>query len=163
MNFYTIKIYNQITIINFLFSFYFLETLRLYPPVATIHRQSAIDYNLPNGSIMPAGTRLLIPVLGFHRDADVYPNPLKFDPNRFSETEKSKRNSFYFLPFGEGPRGCIAMRYGFLQTKLVLALLLKNYQFNVCDQTVIPLKVNSLGLVHVPKGPIWLNLEAIGK
>jgi cytochrome P450 len=53
------------------------------------------------------GTKLLVPILGLHHDSKYYPDPERFDPERFSEEEKRKRPKFSYLPFGEGPRMCI--------------------------------------------------------
>jgi cytochrome P450 family 6 len=53
------------------------------------------------------GVQILLPVLGLHHDPKYYPDPEKFDPERFNEVEKKKRPQFSFLPFGEGPRICI--------------------------------------------------------
>lgn len=80
------------------------ESMRLNPPVALIFRESNNDYKLPNGSTLPKGCQVIIPVLGLHRDSDIYPNPLKFDPDRFSREEKTKRHPFAFIPFGEGDK-----------------------------------------------------------
>ena len=48
--------------------------------------------------------------MGIQHDPEYYPNPEKFDPERFSEANKSKRRPCTFLPFGDGPRNCIGMK-----------------------------------------------------
>ena len=53
------------------------------------------------------GTKIWVPILGLHHDPKYYPDPERFDPERFSEEEKKKRPHFSYLPFGEGPRNCI--------------------------------------------------------
>lgn len=56
---------------------------------------------------IPKGTSVAIPVFGLHRDSNIYPNPEKFDPERFSEENIKTRHPYVYLPFGEGPRICI--------------------------------------------------------
>jgi cytochrome P450 family 6 len=53
------------------------------------------------------GIQIQIPVYALHHDPKYYPDPERFDPERFSEEEKRKRPQFSYLPFGEGPRICI--------------------------------------------------------
>jgi len=78
------------------------ESMRLNPPVATIHRELNCDYQLSNGATLPKGLQVIIPVLGFHHDNDIFANPHIFDPERFSQEEKKKRHAFSYIPFGEG-------------------------------------------------------------
>lgn len=78
------------------------ESLRLNPPVTTIHRIVTKDYKLPNGEIFKEGNLVVIPNLAFQRDPDIFPDPMIFDPERFNEETKKTRNSFSSLPFGEG-------------------------------------------------------------
>lgn len=135
------------------------ETIRLFPPLSTITRDSSKVYKLPNGSTIPVGTRITIPVLGFHTDPDIFSDPEKFDPSRFEESTAANRHPFSFLPFGEGPRSCLGQRFGLLQTKLGLAKLIHQYLFETSDKTTIPVKV----LNYTPTlGPedVWLRVSS---
>jgi cytochrome P450 len=57
--------------------------------------------------VVEKGTQILIPVMALQNDPKYYPDPEKFDPERFNEEEKKKRPPCTYLPFGEGPRICI--------------------------------------------------------
>jgi hypothetical protein len=50
---------------------------------------------------------IFIPIIGLHRDPNYYPDPERFDPERFSEDNKHSINPTTYLPFGLGPRSCI--------------------------------------------------------
>lgn len=86
----------------------FAETLRKYPVVPFLNRELINDYTFENSKIIiPKGLKIWIPVYGIHHDPDIYPNPEKFDPERFSEDKIKKRHPMHYLPFGHGPRNCI--------------------------------------------------------
>lgn len=73
-----------------------------------MNRICVADYNIPDTDILiEKGTMLVIPVLGLHRDEEYFPDPERFDPERFSKENKRKIPQFSYLPFGEGPRICI--------------------------------------------------------
>ncbi|XP_058449379.1 uncharacterized protein LOC131429329 [Malaya genurostris] len=137
------------------------ETLRMYPPVATLHRITSKPYKLPNGSILPKGTGVLIPNLAFQHDPENFPEPLQFRPERFMEGEKEKHHHFSYLAFGEGPRICIGMRFGLLQSKMGIALLLRSYRFRTCSKTAIPLEIDTVALIQGPAGEVWLGIDKI--
>lgn len=87
---------------------FFTETLRKYPPGSFLTRQCTKDYPLPKSRhVFRKGEMVTISILGLHRDPEYYPDPMKFDPERFSSEEVAKRHPYTFLPFGEGPRICI--------------------------------------------------------
>lgn len=77
-----------------------------------INRKTLQPYKIPGTDItLDKGILCWISVMGLHRDPELYPDPEKFDPERFSEKEKLQRHPFTYLPFGEGPRICIGAVY----------------------------------------------------
>lgn len=82
-----------------------LETLRLSGPVSLLLRVASRDYEIPKSHlIIKKGTLTFVPVYAIHNDPELYPDPSKFDPERFSEKNKSMRHPMAFIPFGDGPR-----------------------------------------------------------
>lgn len=84
------------------------ETLRMYPPLGYLNRIPNETYKVPNFDlVIEKGTPIYIPMLGLHYDPEYFPNPNKFDPERFNEENKRDRPACVYFPFGEGPRACI--------------------------------------------------------
>ena len=84
------------------------ETLRMYPPLGYVNRMPNETYKVPNlDLVIEKGTPVYIPMLGLHYDPEYFPDPDKFDPERFNEENKRNRPSCVYLPFGEGPHQCI--------------------------------------------------------
>jgi cytochrome P450 family 6 len=138
------------------------ETLRKYPPLPGLNRVCTKDYHVPGTDfIIEKGTKVMIPVLGIQRDPEHYPDPEKFDPERFSEENKKTRHPYTFLPFGEGPRICIGLRFGMVQTKVGLTILLKNYKFSLGSKTALPLKFDPKSFIMTTEGGIWLDYATI--
>ncbi|CAL1529345.1 unnamed protein product [Lymnaea stagnalis] len=110
------------------------ETLRHYPPAAIITRRAEATYHY--GSItIPKGAGILIPIETIMMDPRNYPDPTKFDPDRFSDENKVKRDPLTFLPFGYGPRHCIGMRLAYLELKVGLVHVLRKVKFELNDRT----------------------------
>lgn len=138
-----------------------LETLRKHPPVGVLPRVCTKNYQVPDSDlIIEAGTRVSIPVFSIHRDPDHYPDPETFDPERFNEENKANRHPFSYMPFGEGPRTCIGLRFGKLQSKVGLCCVLRNYKVTLNGKTSLPIEYET-GFISAVKGGVWLNLKAI--
>ncbi|XP_011875039.1 PREDICTED: probable cytochrome P450 6a14 isoform X2 [Vollenhovia emeryi] len=135
------------------------ETLRKYPPIPFLNRICTKDIALPMNINLPKGTSITIPVLGFHRDPSIYPDPDKFDPERFNADVVADRHPYAYLPFGEGPRVCIGARFGYIQTKVGLVSLLSRYKFHLDPQTRVPLIFNEGAGVLSVKGGVHLFIE----
>nr|QCY41329.1 cytochrome P450 6PZ1 [Phenacoccus solenopsis] len=134
------------------------EALRKYPPAGILMREANKNYKIPNTKIIiPANTAIIIPVFGIHRDAKYYDNPEEFRPERFTEREKAKRPHYTYLPFGEGPRVCIAERFAKMQVKIGLVYMLKDFSYHLSPKMKFPLEFEkNFGLLTVRNG-IWLQ------
>uniref|UniRef100_T1H4Z5 Cytochrome P450 n=1 Tax=Megaselia scalaris TaxID=36166 RepID=T1H4Z5_MEGSC len=97
------------------------------------------DYKVPNTKyVIEKGVMVMIPIDSIHHDENIYPNPEKFDPDRFTEENMKTRHPMTWLPFGDGPRNCIGLRFGKMQAKIGLISLLSKFKFSVCPETENP-------------------------
>ncbi|XP_058126923.1 cytochrome P450 4d2-like [Anopheles coustani] len=103
------------------------ESLRLLPPVSFIGRRLVDDVEI-NGITVPAGTDITIPIYVIHRNPDVYPEPERFDPERFSEQSTQRRGPYDYIPFSIGSRNCIGQRYALMEMKVTIVRMISHYQ-----------------------------------
>lgn len=106
------------------------ESFRLFPPIWTLTRRTVKDYRAGEHFI-PAGTFVGISQYMVHRDPAYFTNPSVFDPSRWTAEEEAKRPDFSYFPFGGGPRGCIGEGFAVMEMKMVLGMLLKEWEFAV--------------------------------
>ncbi|KAM7344112.1 uncharacterized protein ACRADG_010944 [Cochliomyia hominivorax] len=139
------------------------ETLRLYTILPIISRMALNDYVVPGHSnyVIKKGMNISIPACAIHRDQDYYSQPDKFNPDHFAEDVVAQRESCVYLPFGEGPRNCIGMRFGKMQTIAGLVMLLRNFKFSVCDQTEILLTYDKKSFMLSSEKGIYLKVTKI--
>lgn len=102
----------------------FKESLRKYPPVFMFGRV-AIEPVVIGDWALDAGTVVLVSPFAVHRRASLYPDPERFDPDRFLPEAEAARPRTAFLPFSWGPRTCIGNHFALLEGPLVLATLLR--------------------------------------
>ncbi|KAJ3128339.1 Cytochrome P450 4V2 [Nowakowskiella sp. JEL0407] len=134
------------------------EAMRLYPSASTTGVRKAmkdvnITYrdmkNVERSFFVSKGTLAVVDIFGMHRDPVYFPNPLEFDPSRFQS-----ENQPAWLTFGTGPRQCIGMQFSLIEQKVVLSMLLRNFEFDLVlneDGSVPPYKTGSFGLLR-PEG-----------
>lgn len=80
----------------------------MHPPVPVLNRVCTKKYTFPDSNVtLNTGDKVIIPIYSLHYDPNYYPNPEVFDPERFSEENKTSRPNGTFIPFGDGPRICI--------------------------------------------------------
>jgi cytochrome P450 len=107
----------------------FSETLRLYPPVWVIARSCVQPYVIA-GYRIARGAIVIAPQYVVHRDARFYPDPLRFDPERFA-VEKKDRPRFAYFPFGAGSRQCIGEGLAWMEGVLALATMVRDWRFSL--------------------------------
>ncbi|CAN8009081.1 unnamed protein product, partial [Ixodes pacificus] len=106
------------------------ESLRMFPPGPRLERSSPSDYVLGDTGIkIPKDCPIAVPVYAMHHDPDYFPDPSKFDPDRFSEENIDSIRPYTYLPFGAGPRNCIGMRFALEAVKLSLLHSVHSVQF----------------------------------
>ncbi|XP_065366573.1 probable cytochrome P450 6a21 [Calliphora vicina] len=139
------------------------ETLRLYCPLPALNRVALEDYVVPGhpNFVIKKDMPVVIPAISIHRDEQYFPNPDKFNPENFSADQVALRDSVLYLPFGEGPRNCIGSRFGKMQIIIGLALLLKNFKFCACQETLIPMKYDKENFMVTPDGNLYLKATKV--
>lgn len=113
------------------------ESMRLYPPIHIGNRVAATDLTFQNYRI-PAGTRVVYSIYLTHRHPGYWPDPDRFDPERFSDEENRKRVPYTYLPFGGGPRNCIGAAFAQVEVKVVLSRILQTYELSLDRDNVRP-------------------------
>ncbi len=108
----------------------FAEGLRLYPPVWVMSRMAVEDYDF-QGVPVRKGTLLIAPQFAVHRDPRFWPDPLRFDPSRFTKEAKANRPKLAYFPFGAGSRQCIGEGLAWMEGVLALAVIVQQWRLHL--------------------------------
>mmetsp|Transcript_11180 Transcript_11180/g.25902 ORF Transcript_11180/g.25902 Transcript_11180/m.25902 type:complete len:191 (-) Transcript_11180:415-987(-) len=108
------------------------ESLRKYSVVPLVVRRVVGPLDLGDDHKLDRGETLIINIQAVHHSPSLWPEPMKFDPHRFTE---STPKPYSFLPFIEGPRNCLGQHLAMLESKIVLSLLTQRYTFSMPDQS----------------------------
>ncbi len=108
----------------------FKESMRLVPPLMMLPRRSLEPVEIA-GTALPPRSLVFVSVYAQHYRADVYPDPERFDPDRWLPAAEAKRHRSAFLPFGAGPRVCIGQHFAMMEGPIVLATLLSRLRFEI--------------------------------
>ena len=106
------------------------ESMRLYPPAWAMGRYARADFRLGE-FVLPAKTTVLMSQFVTHRDARFFPDPLRFDPERFTAEAKSRRTKLTYFPFGAGVRQCIGESFAWMEGVLLLTTLAQKWKLRL--------------------------------
>jgi cytochrome P450 len=108
----------------------FAESMRLYPPAWGLGRKAIRDEDI-GGYRVPAGAYVLMSAFVTQRDERFFPDPLRFDPDRFTAEAKASRHKFAYFPFGGGARQCIGEPFAWMEGVLILATLAQQWRLRL--------------------------------
>ncbi|XP_037936329.1 probable cytochrome P450 308a1 [Teleopsis dalmanni] len=141
------------------------ETLRLYPVMAALLKHCTKPFTLQpqkqggKAFTVPKGMVMVIPVKAIHYDENLYPEPLKFQPDRFIDANEKQRLGCMYLGFGEGPRMCPGTRLALAQSKAGLVTLLSKYFVYLAGKTKNPLKISTTTFLTAADDGIWISFK----
>jgi len=126
----------------------FAESMRLYPPAWTMGRRVLANYDV-SGYVLPANSIVLVSQWVMHHDPRYFPDPFKFDPERWTAEAREARPKFSYFPFGGGPRVCIGEQFAWMEGALLIATIAQQWRMRLAsDQIVEPRAMITLRPKH---------------
>jgi len=111
------------------------EALRMHPPLFMLIRVVMKPFTYKDHHLEP-GTWIVISPTIAHRIAEVFPEPMRFDPDRFAPPRLEDKQDYAFIPFGGGRHKCMGNAFALLQVKAILAVLLRRFEFELVSSDV---------------------------
>ncbi len=115
------------------------ESMRRYPPAWVIGRRVIADYRVGEHTL-PAGSICMLSQYVTHHDPRWYPDPMRFDPDRWTPEAQEQRPKFAYYPFGSGPRVCIGEGFAWMEGILLLATLAQHWRMRLSPEQKIAMQ-----------------------
>ena len=106
------------------------ESMRLYPPAWLVGRRAVNEYRIGDYCV-PRRSIIVMSQWIVHRDARHYPDPERFDPDRWTPEFKTTLPRFAYFPFGGGPRQCIGESFAWMELVLLVATIAQRWRFEL--------------------------------
>lgn len=142
------------------------ESMRLYPPAWVLMREASADVEVGGGGgpgkgvLLPAGSVSVVSQWVTHRDPRWWPDPARFDPDRWLDAAaKEARPRYAYFPFGGGPRNCIGESFAWTEAILILVALAQHWRMT--DVTTRPMRLLPTITLR-PRDPVWVKLRSRG-
>ncbi|MBT2467046.1 cytochrome P450 [Streptomyces sp. ISL-66] len=133
------------------------EAMRLYPAAPVMGRRSVHATEI-DGHTVPAGADVILAPWVTHRHPGYWPDPERFDPDRFTPEAEAARPRYAWFPFGGGPRACIGQHFSMLESVIALAMILREYEFEAVDTEIAV----SAGITLNTTGPARCRVRRVG-
>jgi cytochrome P450 len=132
------------------------ESMRLYPPAYVVGRRPIEDITI-GGHFIPAGTNILMSQWIVHRDSRWYEEPLRFNPERWTDGLASRLPKYAYFPFGGGPRVCIGNTFAMFEAPLILAMIARRFRLVLVHEGEIRIQP---AVTLRPRDPIQMRIES---
>ncbi len=133
----------------------FAESMRLYPPAWAMGRRSTREVRL-GPYLIPAGAHFFFSQYVMHRSPELFPDPLRFDPGRFTPEAKARRDKFAYFPFGGGGRQCIGESFAWMEGVLAIATIASRWRMRYTGSEP---PVAQARITLRPRGALPMRLE----
>jgi cytochrome P450 len=133
----------------------FKESMRLYPPAYIVVREPVEDLEVGDGIKVRKGELIAMCEWVLHRDPRYFPDPLRFDPSRFSPENEPKIPKYAYFPFGAGRRICIGNQFALMEGQIILGTVAQRCTLEMVGRKAIhgdPL------MTLRPDGPIMMRV-----
>ncbi|KAJ8916091.1 hypothetical protein NQ315_004457 [Exocentrus adspersus] len=143
------------------------EVLRKWPSTLATDRLCLKPYTinpaLPDEQPLhlEEGSILMIPIYGMHHDQEYFPNPDRFDPDRFNDENKDNIKPYTYFPFGLGPRNCIGSRFALLENKVLMFYILMYFEIVPVERSRIPVQLSKTSINLTAEGGFWFGLKRL--
>lgn len=114
----------------------FAESMRLFPPAWGLGRRALQEVEI-GGYLLPRGSHVATAPWVVHRDPRFWPDPLRFDPDRFLPEARVSRPKFAYFPFGGGARQCIGEPFAWMEGVLIVATLAQKWRLRLAPGQVV--------------------------
>jgi cytochrome P450 len=135
----------------------FQETLRLMPPVPSLPRRALRDFNF-QGYAIPAGTGVGVNPMFTHHMPEIWPEPDRFDPLRFTDEAQRARHRFAWIPFGGGAHMCLGLHFATMQARCFARHFLGNVEVSFAPNYQPSWQVWP---IPKPRDGLQVNLKAL--
>ncbi|MFE9026729.1 cytochrome P450 [Streptomyces iakyrus] len=112
------------------------ELMRVRQPILVISRRAVRDFPLGGGHVK-AGTELFYSPYATHRDPELFPDPLRFDPDRWLDRPATGLPKGAYTPFGAGPRHCIGEQFAWAMMHVVLGTVIRRWRLTLADGVTV--------------------------
>ena len=131
------------------------ESMRLYPPAPGFAREPIEDVTI-GGWDIPKGSLVVVNTYALQHDARFFPEPERFEPERFAKGWEERMSRYAYLPFGGGPRVCIGNGFAMMEARLILATIAQKWRLTPeSTEEIAPVQLLALR----PGRPVRMRLE----